>query len=89
MFICITKWKASISSADEEKVKQQAQSMRGKGFLRVSLKELKKSMDKAVAQTHHYSRVGSQYEVDRMNAQRKARSGDFDKQALAKFKATN
>lgn len=89
MFICITKWKTKPGNDVVEKVKQQAQSMRGKGFLRVSLKEVAKSMDKAVAQTHHYSRVGSQYEVDRMNAQRKARSGDFDKQALAKFKATN
>lgn len=49
MLICITKWKSKPTSDVEEKVKQQAQSMRGKGFLRVTMKEVKKSMDKAVA----------------------------------------
>jgi len=53
--------------------------MRGKGFLRISLKELKKSMDRAICQVHNFSRVGSQYEVDRMNAFREARSGKYDK----------
>lgn len=58
--------------------------MRGKGFLRVSLKELKKSMDRAICQVHNFSRVGSQYEVDRMNAFREARSGKYDKMAQAR-----
>ena len=58
--------------------------MRGNGFLRPSLKELKKSMDRAICQVHNYSRVGSQYEVDRMNAFREARGGKFDKPAQAR-----
>jgi len=55
--------------------------MRGNGFLRTSLKEFAKSMDKAVAQVHPYSRLASQYEVDRMKAFREARTGKYDKQA--------
>ena len=58
--------------------------LRGNGFLRTSLKEPKKSFDRAICQVHSYSRVGSQYEVDRMNSWLKARSGDFDKEALAR-----
>lgn len=81
MFICITKHKASL---DEMKIQQQAQSLRGHGFLRLSLKEFKKSMDRAIAQSWSYSRLGSQFEVDRMNAWRKARTGDFDKAAQAR-----
>ena len=84
MFICITKWKASMANDQIELVKQQAQLMRGHGFLRLSLKEFSKSMDKAICQVHSYSRLGSQYEVDRMTAHRKARTGDFDKQAQQK-----
>ena len=59
--------------------------MRGNGFLRFSLKELKKSMDRAISQVHPYSRCGSQYEVDRMNAFREARSGKYDKLAQQKY----
>jgi len=55
--------------------------MRGNGFLRFTLKEPKKALDRAICQVHNYSRIGSQYEVDRMNAWREARSGKFDKPA--------
>ena len=58
--------------------------MRGNGFLRVSLKEFKKSMDRAVCQVHSYSRIGSQYEYDRMKSFREARTGKFDKEAMKK-----
>ena len=85
MFICVTKWKGKISESDVAKAQQQAQQMRGSGFLRLSLKEVKKSMDRAIAQVHPYSRCGSQYEVDRLSAFREARSGKFDKQAQQKY----
>ena len=84
MLICITQWKASLDEATKNNVAQQAQVLRGKGFLRVTLKEVKKSMDRAICQVHNFSRVGSQYEVDRMNAFRDARTGKFDKQAQAR-----
>ena len=48
MLICITQWKASLDDATKNNVAQQAQVLRGKGFLRVTLKELKKSMDRAI-----------------------------------------
>jgi len=41
-------------------------------------------MKRAIMQVHTYSRLGSQYEIDKMTSMRKARSGDYDKQALAK-----
>jgi len=41
-------------------------------------------MSRAINQVWSYSRLGSQFEVDRMTAMRKARSGDYDKQGLAK-----
>ena len=58
--------------------------IRGNGFLRLTLKEPKKAMDRAICQVHTYSRIGSQYEVDRMVAWREARSGKYDKQAQAR-----
>ena len=84
MFICITQWKATLDDGTKNAVAQQAQVMRGKGFLRLSLKEVKKSMDRAICQVHNFSRVGSQYEVDRMNSFREARTGKYDKQAQAR-----
>lgn len=38
-------------------------------------------MDKAVAQVHPYSRLGSQYEIDRMKSYRQARTGKYDEHA--------
>ena len=58
--------------------------MRGNGFLRLTLKELPKAMDRAICQVHSYSRLGSQFEVDRMKSFRAARSGDYDGKALQK-----
>ena len=84
MFICLTQWKASLPEHEVTKAKEQAQVLRGNGFCRTSLKEFKKSMSRAVNQVHSYSRLGSQFEVDRMTAIRKARTGDYDKAALAK-----
>jgi len=84
MFIGIIEWKASLDDNTKNQVKEQAQMMRGNGFLRLSLAELKKSMDRAICQVHTYSRVGSQYEVDRMNAFREARTGKYDKAAQAR-----
>lgn len=84
MFVCITSWKKKAGDNEKKKAQEQAQVLRGNGFGRVTLKELPKAMDKAVCQVHPYSRVGSQFEVDRMNSWRKARSGDFDKLALQK-----
>ena len=55
--------------------------MRGHGFLRTYLKDFKTSMDKAVAQVHPYSRLGSQYEIDRMKSYRQARTGKYDEHA--------
>jgi len=93
MLICITKWKATLGTDVETLVKNQAQVMRGHGFCRVTLKELKKSMDRAICQVHNYSRIGSQYEVDRMVAWREARSGDYDKKCqemnAAQYTPTN
>lgn len=84
MFIGVTKWKASLSEDDVNKAKEQAQVLRGNGFCRTSLKEFNKAAERAVAHLHSYSRLGSQFEVDRMTAIRKARCGDFDKHAIAK-----
>ena len=84
MFICVTDWKSSVDDDCKQRVQNQAQILRGHGFLRTSLKEFKKSMDKAVCQTHSYSRLGSQYENDRLKAFRAARTGKYDKQALEK-----
>ena len=49
MFICITKWKATLGDDVETLVKNQAQVMRGNGFCRTSLKEFNKSMDRAIS----------------------------------------
>ena len=84
MFICCTKWKASLSDDEVTKVKEQAQILRGNGFGRTSLKEFNKSAARAINQVWGYSRLGSQFEVDRMTAVRKARTGDYDKHAVAK-----
>ena len=48
MFIGIIEWKASLDDNTKNQVKEQAQVMRGNGFLRLSLAELKKSMDRAI-----------------------------------------
>ena len=72
-----------MKDAEVATVKGQAQILRGIGFSRTSLHELEKSMERAVAQVHSYNRLGSQFEVDRMKAFRKARNGDYDKQAMA------
>lgn len=59
--------------------------MRGSGFCRLSQLDFKKSMDRAMCQVHGYSRIGSQYEYDKMNSLKKARNGDFDKACMAKY----
>ena len=84
MFVCVTKWKATLSDDEITKVKEQAQVLRGNGFGRTSLKEFNKSAARAINQVWSYSRLGSQFEVDRMTAIRKARSGDYDKHAIPK-----
>ena len=78
MFLCVTKYK-DMSEEQKNKIGQQAQLLRGHGFLRLTSKELKKGMDRMLCQVHPYSHLGSQQEVDRMLNERKARIGDFDK----------
>lgn len=48
MFICLTKWKASLGEDAICKAKEQAQVLRGNGFCKTSLKEFKKSMSRAI-----------------------------------------
>lgn len=82
MLICITEWNASMSEQQKTHALQQAQIMRGNCFLRVTLEDFTKTFKRALAQVHTFSRIGSQYEVDRLEAINKARKGEFDKQAL-------
>ena len=84
MFLCITSFKGSFDDAAKMRAQQQAQLLRGNGFLRTSMNSFDKSMDRAMCQVHGYSRLGSLYEVDRMKAFREARSGKYDKQAQTK-----
>ena len=84
MFLCITAFKGNFDDAAKQRAQQQAQLLRGNGFLRTSMHKFEKSMDRAMCQVHGYSRLGSLYEVDRMKAFREARTGKYDKQAQAK-----